>query len=332
MSKGKFTQSLIDMVEKSGLDMSEPSRMARAKEMGYDVDFPITHGSPNESLTEIKKSGLFDGLFGLSGESGGFGKYEHTFYPRIGKIAENGDSDFDYEKTINFLRKEYPSATDEEIDGIYRMSAEDKDVYSMDQNPLDRHGYDDLGEASWEGQRLRGQIAALHDFDAVSMNDEYGTSYLIPFGSKARKIDAAFDPAKKDSSNLLAGAATVGGVGVAASMAPQKSFASSLHEMVMTAKPNTREIMDAQVKREKYLAEIDRLNKQDRSIQAPSGNMAATAADMAGKYNKFRKENLAPGLDMVLPVGELPEDYLRKLSYGDKVTIGDRVKAGAGLL
>jgi len=69
---------------------------------------------------------------------------------------------------------------------------------------------------------------------------------------------------RKNLNDYAFQAAAVGGVGVAASMTPQKSFASSLHEMVMTAKPTTREIMDAQVKREKYLAEIDRLNKQDR--------------------------------------------------------------------
>lgn len=90
--------------------------------------------------------------------------------------------------------------------------------------------------------------------------------------------------------------------------------------------------MDAQTKREHYLAQIDQLNQQDNSIQAPQSNMAAAAADFSGKYNNARKEYISPVLDQILPVGELPEDYLRKLSYGDDVTMPDRIKAGLGLL
>ncbi|EFN9336274.1 hypothetical protein D3084_24465, partial [Escherichia coli] len=35
------------------------------------------------------------------------------------------------------------------------------------------------GAYSWELQRLRGRVAAYLGFDAIEMNDEYGTSYLI---------------------------------------------------------------------------------------------------------------------------------------------------------
>ena len=37
----------------------------------------------------------------------------------------------------------------------------------------------DLGEASWEAQRLRGVIAKKQGFHAVAMPDEHGTSYLV---------------------------------------------------------------------------------------------------------------------------------------------------------
>jgi len=91
---------------------------------------------------------------------------------------------------MQVLRNEYPDATDEQLDMIYDMSAGDKNVLKMDFNPLEEHGFSDISDASWEGQRLRGKIADAHDFDAIAMNDEYGTSYLIPHGTKARKIDA----------------------------------------------------------------------------------------------------------------------------------------------
>lgn len=335
------------MVEKSGIDMSEAARMQRAKDMGYDLDFPLTHGSYSEQINSIDKkrfkgdpSNIFDGLFAAKGDEAVQGDFGHTFYPRVGRVADHGDWDLDYETSMNVLRNEYPKATDEQLDMIYDMSAGDKEVSSMDFNPLEDHGFSNISDASWEGQRLRGKIAAEHDFDAIAMKDEYGTSYLIPHGTKARKKEAIFSPLEKDSSNILAGIAGVGGVGLAASVAPSDSYAeeqkpasfvNSLHNMVMQAEPTSREILIAQRRREDYLAKIDQLNKQDKSVQVPQSNMASKAADYAARYNQARKEKLAPGLDLVLPVGELPEDYLRKLSYGDEVTLSDRMKAGLGM-
>ena len=338
MAKGKFVSSMIDMAEKAGLDMSEAARMARAREMGYDTDFPITHGSPSETLDEIKKAkwkggdsgNRFDGIFGLSGDAGGFGKYNHTFYPRSGRVASHGDLDFDYDLSMNVLKKEYPDASEDQLDDLYRMAAEDKQASS---NPLEDFGYDDA-DASWEAQRLRGRIAEAHDFDAVAMNDEYGTSYLIPAGSKARKIDAAFDPAKKDSSNILAGAATIGGIGGGAALmaTPQNSYADSLHDVVMKAKPTTREIMDSQRKREDYLNQIEMLNREDKAIQAPQSETAISIADAMNSYNKGRKKHLNPILDLILPAGELPSEYMQKIAYGDEVTMADRIQAVLGAL
>lgn len=330
MAKGKFVSSMIDLAEKAGIDMSESARMARAKEMGYDADFPITHGSPSETLDEIKKAkykggdsgNRFDGIFGLSGDAGGFGKYNHTFYPRSGRVASHGDHDFDYDLSMDVLKKEYPDASEDQIDDLYKMAAEDKQVSN---NPLEDFGYDDA-DASWEAQRLRGRIAAAHDFDAVAMNDEYGTSYLIPAGSKARKIDAAFDPAKKDSSNILAGAATIGGIGGGAALmsAPQNSYADS------GQKQSAQDVMREQRRREDYLSQIDALNRD--KIQSPISNDAQIASILAGNYNAQRKEKLHPLLDLLLPAGEAPQEYMNKLAYGDKITWADRMKALAGLL
>jgi hypothetical protein len=92
------------------------------------------------------------------------------------------------------------------IEDFYSIIAEDKNVFELENNPFADYGYDDLGEASWEGQRLRGKLARAQGFDAVEMYDESGTSVLIPTGSLARKRDAAFDPQFKDSSNLLGSA------------------------------------------------------------------------------------------------------------------------------
>lgn len=61
-----------------------------------------------------------------------------------------------------------------------------------------------LSDAGWDFQGLKGELARRMGFDSVGMVDEHGESALVLNG---RLANAAFDPAKKNSSNLL-GAAT----------------------------------------------------------------------------------------------------------------------------
>jgi hypothetical protein len=158
---------------------------------GYDLDFPITHGSSEKSIKIKKGDGVFDkfdGIFGSSGtESAQGGKYQHTFYPRKGKVAGGRDVNLDYEKTIKFLKKEYPGEGEQFYNDVYELSANDKNVFDYGKNPLEKYGYEDMGEASWEYQNLRGKIAKNQGFDAIAVNDEFGESYLIPYGSKAKQ-------------------------------------------------------------------------------------------------------------------------------------------------
>jgi hypothetical protein len=156
----------------------------QAKDLGFDLDRPLTHSGG--SITSIDKGGNFDGLFASSGDESfggiGAGTDQTTFYAK--NIADEGDISLDYDKTIRYLKSEYPDASEETIDSIYDITAMDKNVYDLDVNPLEDYGYDDLGEASWEAQRIRGQIAADQDFDAIAMDDEQGVSYLIPYNAK----------------------------------------------------------------------------------------------------------------------------------------------------
>ena len=205
----KYLKGLADMA------MDKASRMKRARELDFDVDTAYTHTGQTD-ITKINKGGLgniFDGVFAIEG--GGYslgGDIESDFFLRNNRLAGAGDADLDYDKTIEFLKKEYPGEDDDFIESIYEITAGDEDIFDKDVNPLSEYGFDDTGEASWEAQRIRGQIAADQGFDAITMNDELGdASILIPHGTGARRTNAAFDPEKKDSSDLLAG---LGGLGV----------------------------------------------------------------------------------------------------------------------
>lgn len=214
---------------KAALDMSHDARMQRARDMGFDTDRVFTTRSSDESISEIHSGGRFGGLFTLESDDSphGFGDYTHQFFARSGRVADDGDWDLDSERAFAFLKEQFPDLPDEKIDEIYDLTAGDKDIYQYYSSETP-DGYDpmlfaemnnpidsDLAEASWTAQKLRGQIAADQGFDAIAMSDEYGTSYLFPHGSKARSVNAAFDPAKKDSSNLMAGLAG-GAVGLGA--------------------------------------------------------------------------------------------------------------------
>lgn len=152
-----------------------------------DFDFPITHSGGQ--IKSVNQEGVFDGLFGVPGEHSSSGvnldNIQTTFYPRKGRVMGEGDIDVDYDKGINFLKEEFPDADNKKIEDLYEIVMEDGNIFNLEVNPLADDGFSDLGEASWEAQRLRGKFAIENDFDAVAMKDETGVSYLIPSGSKA---------------------------------------------------------------------------------------------------------------------------------------------------
>ena len=162
-----------------------------------DFDFPITHESSDNNFGgEILEltNGPFDGVFGMGGLKGnslGAGGSHHTYLPRMGKVAEEGSRSLDYDMSVEFINKEFPSANQREKKLLYEAIAEDVDLFSLadgQDNPLSGISGmpNDIGEADWFLQNYRGKMALDQDFDAISMSDENGVSYLVPFGSKSK--------------------------------------------------------------------------------------------------------------------------------------------------
>ena len=168
----------------------------KADKMGYDVDSPVT--SSGRDVWEITDDptlpdggeNRFAGIFGSEGESSVHGGPEdiETTWVFKNDIAGSSDIDLDYDKSIATLKKEYPELDGDQLNQLYEMAAEDRNVFEMNENPIS-NTFPDLGEASWEGQRLRGKIAVDQGFDAINMSDEHGVSVLIPAGTEARRVD-----------------------------------------------------------------------------------------------------------------------------------------------
>ena len=151
-----------------GLLMDTPSRMARAKEQGFDVDTPVYHGT-----------------------------------------SEDFDS-FDPDRAIG---TQFWSTTNkaeiESGDVGAQGSGVIKEMYHKIKNPAgweeyDKFGIDELISRGYDGLKL------------PDGNGNYTYTAFDP--SQYRSVDAAFDPAKTGSSNLLASnpVATAGAVGMSA--------------------------------------------------------------------------------------------------------------------
>ena len=279
-----------------GLDMSQEARMARAKAMGYDTDTIYYNGS-HEPVTELREKtygeNIFDGLF-LSTHKNvarNFGSgIINEFIARDEFVIDNLENDdTPYSEVINYLQGRYPDATDEQIeDIIYPAIVEDKDVFRMDEDEvLSVTGSDDLGEASWEFQNERGLLAKHLGYDIVSMDDENGTSYFAPYGSKIRSINAAFDPDFADSPNLLASFA-----GENAQTADKYQLATAKERLANgedkeVVRRDTGWFMDAKDKRWKFEIDDSDASLKDKSEWNPN------LSKLQDKYNaaRERKDN-----------------------------------------
>jgi hypothetical protein len=82
------------------------------------------------------------------------------------------------------LKKAMPWLKSEDIDDAFRAVIEDK-AHKIDEGSLMRIFRESSpGEAGWEAQRIRGEVARLLGKRAVEMADEHGVSYLVLPGVK----------------------------------------------------------------------------------------------------------------------------------------------------
>ncbi len=226
----------------SGLPMDTASRMERAKYLGFDPD-DITFSGGSEQVEKIRGGELFNGIFGSHDENvaESFGEVTELLV-RPNKLLSHSElnyrSDPDIiEKTIrDFSGRDL---TDNEYDEVFEAVVSDRGLFESDLDDAaikDIFFESDRGRADWEGQRLRGEIARNLGFDAVEMNDETGVSILMLADKPIRRVDAAFNPAKKGSSDLLASVAG-GAVGIGAlTQSDESAAAQSVNRLLKEGK------------------------------------------------------------------------------------------------
>jgi len=197
------------------LDMREAARMKRAEEMGFDTKSPLYHGTDDADFDRFNLDN-FGQNYGTWGEPSVY-------------LTSDKDHALDYGSEVKevFLNKQ----DTKKIDGEVLL----KEVYDSFES------YQAVPFNEWRDSLTRNDIYEVLDFDQLIGNeavhakasgakgidvDFNDASISLAFDPKnIRSVNAAFDPAKKESSNLLAG---LGGAGIlgASMLTPEQAAAA----------------------------------------------------------------------------------------------------------
>jgi hypothetical protein len=208
-----------------GLDMSQAGRMGRAKEMGFDTETVLYHGtdadikqfSPGRGYGGGSKGIWFSDNPKVAGEySGDSGNIVPVFTKR-GKTVDLEDP----RQAIPALRKIWDDGLKDDWADEFNYRAEMNGT-----DPFDEFAERVLSGDIWAtgDNKMSFQNDVLdwlaNDYDSVAVADSVGgirnKSIVIFDPSNIRSVNAAFDPEKSGSSTLLAAApfAAVGGAGL----------------------------------------------------------------------------------------------------------------------
>jgi len=174
-----------------------PGPMSDARK-GVNLGDPVADGyvrlyhGGNAGLSEIKggtgPGNIFGGLF-TSGnldaaKSHGDGSTYAIDIEASKILSQDLLDEIDQADIAAALKKAMPWLDDEDFDTAYKAVVDDRS-HRVDEDELMRiFREDSVGQASWEAQRVRGELAKQLGFKAVEMNDEHGTSFLVLPGSK----------------------------------------------------------------------------------------------------------------------------------------------------
>ena len=205
-------------VSQGGLGLApDNTAMDRARALGFDVDTIYTHRSRNtpDYFQEINPKKDFGGIFSLANDDAGenYGKYKHEFLLK-GDIANNIADKY----SDSLLKKNFKEIVGH--NSSKKISSSDMDVirYALDNQTIFMDDPDKLYELfrSFDDvdsfvamQKTIGELSRKKGYGAVKMEDEFGDSTMLLHGNKVRYKNAAFDPMKKESSNLLATSAAI---------------------------------------------------------------------------------------------------------------------------
>lgn len=250
MGKLKAT---VKAAEKA-LDMSQAARMKRAQEMGADIESPVYHvsnavfaGSPRAdearaagiAVQDEFKPNRYGTYFSDSPDLTESIFSDNPYADKAGEYVIRRGREFDA-RYVNMndeqkaeLQRLISSVVDE--DDIYDAASR-ADVGVDEVDPFDI--FTDGDFYTYYGRDAQDRLLrAINEagYDTVRFTDNLAmgdntTSTVVFDPSRVRSVNAAFDPAKKDSANLLAG---IGGAAVIGGAAQSNEANAMTDDMVM---------------------------------------------------------------------------------------------------
>jgi hypothetical protein len=151
----------------------------------------LYHGG-NPGLEEIKggvgPGNIFGGVFGSQDRrvaaSHGDGSVYRMDVPKGAILSQQMLDSMDHLELTGVLKKAMPWLKKKDIDEAFVAVIEDKAHKIGDDSLMRIFREDSPGEAGWEAQRIRGEVARLLGKKAVEMADEHGVCYLVLPGVK----------------------------------------------------------------------------------------------------------------------------------------------------
>jgi hypothetical protein len=204
------------MFENTPLPMDEASRMARAREMGFDVDTPLYHGTPEVDFNEFDPE-----KFAAYGDPGlrGVGVYSSDSYGIANQYAERPR----FDKTVDTGDVLKPARVSEDLlrRGVIPMFSRAQNRVNINDLPL-------AGRARLSGKSGSDVNNALPDNDGVktTYTSVNPSSEFVDFNpANIRSRFARFDPMFSNLTNLSASIlATIGFSGLARELKKQEEI------------------------------------------------------------------------------------------------------------
>lgn len=301
-----------DMIrQQQALDMSQSARMQRAKEMGFDTDTTYYHGTGRK----------FEGFdLGADGEfSSPDTRGTATFTDDYSQAKRYSEESAEAEKVWDDEINRYISDGEPRVIEAYlpeNIKAVDSEGMSHDskwmieqQNKAKSEGY--------SGIRFEGMTD-----DTFYNPMGFATNTTQVFDpSNIRSVNAAFDPAKKDSANLLAEAGT--GIALGSMAMPEVGSFTERRK----ARGGTR--------RQRRLAQQEQRAREAQE-QAFTEMIQNTPTDydnrdtIQGAQYPFLGNVANTIRDIETPIGyplRGAANWLDKINYGDDIGIMDRFEA-----
>ena len=183
----------------TGLAMDQASRLARAKDLGYGIDMPLYHGTD-------KSFRSFDpGLLGSTTD---------TPTSRLGFwLARDPETAAEFARLAAETTRArqaaglpvHPATTGEQIYPLFHRSARPKEIHLKGDEPL--RDMADMVAQAWVDGNTSVRFRNFQNRPGAS-----GEIVIVQNANQLRSPNAAFDPARKNSSDLLASIAAAMGI------------------------------------------------------------------------------------------------------------------------